>query len=454
MKKLLFRLTNPFVSVIISIVVPVGMTFAKIYIAKGLFIMDKNTRLVRLGCYASNISMSVVGNLSPLLFLTFHELYGISYSLLGLLVLINFCTQLGIDLVFSFFSHKFNIPLAVKCAPFLTMAGLVIYALSPVIFPSFVYIGLCIGTVLFSMASGFCEVLISPVIAALPSDDPDRDMSKLHSIYAWGVVAVAVISTVFLYFCGRENWQWLPVIFIVIPIAAVIFFAKAKLPEMATPEKTSGAIRFLKNGGVWLCVLGIFLGGAAEVTMAQWASSYIEQALGLDKIWGDIFGVAIFAVTLGLGRSLYAKYGKNIARALFFGAIGATACYLIAAIMPVSPVIFPIFGLIACALTGFCVSMMWPGSLIVASDRYPQGGVMIFALMAAGGDFGASVGPQLVGVITDVAESNKSLVSAAQSIGLSPDQLGMKLGMIVGMLFPLIAIAVYATYLKSYKNKK
>ena len=169
--------------------------------------MDKNTRRVRLGCYASNISMSVVGNLSPLLFLTFNELYGISYSLLGLLVLINFCTQLTIDLIFSFFSHKFNIPLAVKCAPFLTMTGLVIFALSPMIFPNAIYVGLCIGTVLFSMASGFCEVLISPVIAALPSDDPDRDMSKLHSIYAWGVVAVAVISTVFLYFCGRENWQ-------------------------------------------------------------------------------------------------------------------------------------------------------------------------------------------------------------------------------------------------------
>ena len=410
--------------------------------------MDKNTRRVRLGCYASNISMSVVGNLSPLLFLTFHELYGISYSLLGLLVLINFCTQLGIDLIFSFFSHKFNIPMAVKCAPFLTMAGLVIYALSPVIFPSLVYLGLCIGTVLFSMASGFCEVLISPVIAELPSDDPDRDMSKLHSIYAWGVVGVAVISTVFLYFCGRDNWQVLPFVFLIIPVMAVVFFSRAKLPEMATPEKTSGAIRFLKNGGVWLCVLGIFLGGAAEVTMAQWASSYIEQALSLPKIWGDIFGVAIFAVTLGFGRSLYAKIGKNISRALFFGAIGATLCYLIAAISP-----FPVVGLIACALTGFCVSMMWPGSLIVASDRYPQGGVMIFALMAAGGDFGASVGPQLVGVITDAALENPTLVSLAEQLSLQPEQLGMKLGMIVGRLFPLIAIAVYATYLKSYIKK-
>ena len=328
------------------------------------------------------------------------------------------------------------------------MVGLAIYSLAPVIFPNAVYAGLVIGTVFFSMASGFCEVLISPVIAALPAKDPDREMSKLHSIYAWGVVIVAVISTLYLYIFGRQNWQWLPLILMIIPLISAVFFFQAKIPAMETPEKTSGAVRFLKNGGVWLCVLGIFLGGAAEVTMAQWASSYIEQALSLPKIWGDIFGVAVFAVTLGLGRSLYAKIGKNISRALFFGAVGATICYLIAAVSP-----FPVVGLIACAVTGFCVSMMWPGSLIVASDRYPQGGVMIFALMAAGGDFGASVGPQLVGVITDAALENATLLSLAERLALQPEQLGMKLGMIVGMLFPLIAVAVYATYLKSYKKK-
>ncbi len=57
---------------------------------------SKYTRL-KLACYSGNLSMSIVGNLSPLLFLTFRTLYGISYSFLGLLVTINFFTQLGID---------------------------------------------------------------------------------------------------------------------------------------------------------------------------------------------------------------------------------------------------------------------------------------------------------------------------------------------------------------------
>jgi hypothetical protein len=123
-------------------------------------------------------------------------MYGISYTLLGLLVLINFVTQLIIDLIFSFFSYKFNIQMAVKLTPVLTLIGLTFFAASPLIFPNNIYLGLALGTMIFSASSGFSEVLISPVIAAIPSENPEREMSKLHSIYAWGVVGVAVVACV------------------------------------------------------------------------------------------------------------------------------------------------------------------------------------------------------------------------------------------------------------------
>ncbi|MEG1846826.1 MAG: MFS transporter, partial [Oscillospiraceae bacterium] len=66
-------------------------------------------KLTKYSCYTANASMSVVSALTPLLFLTFHNLYGITYTMLGALVLINFSTQLLVDLIFSFYSHKFNI---------------------------------------------------------------------------------------------------------------------------------------------------------------------------------------------------------------------------------------------------------------------------------------------------------------------------------------------------------
>lgn len=391
----------------------------------------------------------MVSTLSPLLFVTFRSLYGISYTLLGLLVFVYFLAQLFVDLVFSFFSHRFNIPLAVKITPVLSIIGLIVYAVWPWVFPNSVYVGLMTGTLLFSMSNGFTEVLISPVIAAIPSEDPDREMSKLHSVYAWGVVGVVLFSTLYLLAFGSENWQYLPLVLMAMPALSFGLYCGVRIPKMETPEKVSGVFRYLKNKSLWLCFVAIFIGGAAECTMSQWCSGYLEQAMGIPKLWGDIFGVAVFSTMLGLGRTLYAKFGKRISCVLLAGVIGAVVCYLIAAISP-----WPIVGLLACGLTGFSVSMLWPGNLIVASDRFPDGGVFIYALMAAGGDFGAAAGPQLVGVVTDAVIANPGLAPIAQSLQLTVEQLGMKLGMLVGMLFPLLAIPVFVAIWKSRKDNE
>lgn len=399
--------------------------------------MEHSYKRLRLACYATGLTMSVVANFPPILFLTFRSLYGVSYSLLGLLVLINYITQLLVDLAFSFFSHRFNIPKAVKNTPIIAVIGLLVYAVWPILFPSAVYPGLVIGTVIFSAAGGFAEVLISPVIAAIPAKDPDREMSKLHSVYAWGVVGVVIISTLFL-LIGGKYWPILSVLFALIPLVAAILFQGVTLPPMETPEKAGVALDLLKSSGVWLCFVAIFLGGAAECTMSQWASGYLEQAIGIPKVWGDIFGVAMFALMLGLGRTLYGKYGKNLNRVLFVGAIATTLCYLFAAVTDI-----PLIGLLACALTGFFTAQFWPGNLVIASERHPAGGVFIYAFMAVGGDLGASLGPQFVGMATDFVIADPALASIAQNLGYSAEQFGLKLGMLGGMCFPLLAILVF-----------
>ena len=412
--------------------------------------MKTNYKHLKFACYTTNVTMSVVANLSPVLFITFRTLYGISYSLLGTLVLVGFTTQLVIDIIFSFFSHKFNIEKTVKATPLIAAAGLLFYAVWPFIFPDDIYIGLLIGTLIFSASGGLAEVLISPVIAAIPSKDPDREMSKLHSIYAWGVVGVIIIATVYIMLLGGENWQYLALAFMLIPLVSFVLFFRSEIPEMETPERVSGALKELKNKKLWLCLLAIFLGGASECTMAQWSSGYIERALGIDKLWGDIFGVALFGATLGLGRSLYAKYGKSISKILIWGAVGAFVCYVTAAVSNI-----PVLGLLACGFTGFCTSMMWPGCLIVVQEYFPKAGVFVFAMMAAGGDFGASVGPQLVGIVTDTVAASTNFAELAQSLSITSEQLGMKLGVLVGALFPLIGIFVYLyIHNKTFKRKK
>ncbi len=396
-----------------------------------------------------SMSMSVVANLSPVLFITFRELYSISYSRLGFLILVNFITQLSVDLLFSFFSHKFNISKTVKLTPVITLVGLLAYSILPILFPSAAYAGILIGTIIFSAASGLTEVLVSPVIAAIPSDNPEREVGKLHSVYAWGVVGVILFATAYLLIFDNKTWWVLSLIFMLVPLTAAILFANSEIPKMQTPEMASGALHLLGNRGLWLSVIGIFLGGAAECTMAQWCSGYIERALEIPKFWGDVFGVAGFALMLGIGRTLYSKYSNRSELFLLVGAIGATACYLTAAVSNIELV-----GLIACAMTGFFASALWPASLIVASERFPLGGVFVYAIMASGGDLGASVAPQLVGLVTDSVIASDFAITLSAEWGITVEQLGMKFGMLTAMLFPLIAVFVYLALYKTRKARK
>ena len=410
---------------------------------------DKKYGITKAACYMTNISMSVVSNLSPLLFLTFNRRYGISFTLLGLLVLINFCTQLGIDLLFSFFSHKFNIKKTVKLTPIITTLGLAIFSVMPMIFPEAAYLWIALGTVIFSVSGGLVEVLISPIIAAIPSENPEREMSKLHSIYAWGVVGVVIFSTAFLAIFGDGSWGYLSLILMLIPLTASILFMKSELPSMEADGKTEKVSHLLKSPIMLLCIASIFFGGASECTMAQWCSGYVENVFEMNKVLGDVFGVAMFSLMLGLGRSLYAKAGKNIHRVLLLCSLGAVVCYATAALSGI-----PLLGLVACAATGLCTSMLWPGNLIAAQERFPYGGVAMFALMAAGGDLGASIGPQMVGAVTDMASQSAWLISLGQSLGLSADQIGMKAGMFIATAFPLMTVICVLLLIRNAEKNK
>ena len=409
----------------------------------------KNFSRAKAACYATNITMAITTNMTPLLFITFRDLYGISYSMLGLLVLINFLTQLAIDLVFSFLSHKINAAAVVRLIPAFTIVGLILFGLAPVMFPAVPYVGLVLGTLLFSASSGFAAVLISPVIAAIPSENPAREMSKLHSIYAWGVVGAVPLIAGYIAIVPKEAWMWMPVALSVVPLVALITFLSAELPPLDTPKSFSDSKRLLGNPTLWLLVFAIFLGGITECTMGQWASGYLEAALGIPKIIGDIFGVATFALMLAVGRTMYAKFGRSIEKVLLVGAITATVCYVTAALIDV-----PVIGLIACGLSGLAASMLWPGSLVVADDRIANGGVLMYALMASGGDLGASVGPQMVGIIADAIARMESTLGVSEALGTTPDAIGMRVGMLVAAIFPLIASFLFVHVLRTRKKAK
>lgn len=404
-----------------------------------------NYKRTKLACYMAYFTMSSVFCLPPLLFVTFHETYGISFTLLGSLVVANFVTQLSIDLIFSAFSRHFPISKIVKIMPIITCSGMIIYAVIPWLFPDYAYWGLLTGTIIFSMAAGFSEVLLSPTIAAIPSKNPQRDMSMLHSLYAFGVLTMVALSSLFLKIFGTQNWMYLTLILAVLPLIPAILFIISPFPDLVGEEKTASAGRNKRRTlGLILCLGCIFFGSCAENTMSNWISGFMETSLRIPKELGDILGMAGFAVLLGIMRIGYAKFGKNIAPVLLTGMMGAAACYLIASL---SFHAVPAF--IACVLTGLFTSMLWPGTLILMEENIPNAGVTAFALMAAGGDFGAAFAPQLLGVITDAVSAS----TLADRFGLAPEQFGMKVGMLVCTIFPILGIITVILAISYFKKR-
>jgi len=302
---------------------------------------------------------------------------------------------------------------------------------------------------IFSVSAGLNEVLISPTVAAIPSEHPERDMSMLHSLYAWGVLMVVGVSTVFLWIFGREKWMYLAMIWAIVPIISHALFCLSPIPDMDLSH--SGA-KESKNGrtiGMALCVTCIFLGSCAENAMTNWISGYMEKALVIPKALGDILGLALFAMLLGAVRTLYAKYGRNIGRVLLWSMIGAAVCYIAAALSANA-----IISAAACVATGICTSMLWPGSLIYMEEKFPGAGVTAYALMAAGGDFGGSMAPQLMGIMVDRVAASGFASDIAARYYISAEQVGMKVAMLTSAVFPILGVTVLVIMFRYFKGYK
>lgn len=399
-------------------------------------------------CYFSNIAMAVAFVLPSMLFVTFHDTYGISYTLLGTLVLINFTTQLLIDLVFTFFSRFFNLRKTVIVMPILTSIGLILYAVLPMLFPQYAYIGFILGTVVFSVAAGLCEVLVSPIVAAIPSEHPEKAMSLLHSLYGWGVLLAVLVSTAFFLLFGTENWMYLTLLFAIPPLVTSVLFYLSPMPDMSlsSAEGKGKRTSWKALGAFALC---IFFGGAAETCMTNWISGFMEIGLGIPKAVGDVAGLALFAFLLAMTRVAYAKFSPDITKTILVGMIGAAICYPLIALSGNAVISF-----CACVATGIFTAMLWPGTLILMEEKLPAVGVAAYALMAAAGDSGASVGPQLLGIVVDKVSASAWAVELSLRYGMTVEELSMKAGMLFTTIFPLLGIVVIVSIMVFYHKKK
>ena len=94
----------------------------------------------------------------------------------------------------------------------------------------------------------------------------------------------------------------------------------------------------------------------------------------------------------------------------------------------------PILGLIGCALCGFSVGIMWPGSISISSRILPAGGTAMFALLALAGDLGGALGPAIIGNVSQNAGNN------------------LQAGVLAGIGFPIVLVLCVLMIRRQYRD--
>lgn len=381
-----------------------------------------NTRKYRktlAACYLGFITQSIAANFAPLLFLTFQKTYGISLEKIAMIPTVFYLTQLLVDLGATKFADKIGYRTCVVASQAVSVAGLVLLAVLPGILPV-PFAGILIAVVFYAVGSGLVEVLVSPIVEACPFENKDGRMSLLHSFYCWGAVGVILGSSLFFAVFGTENWKILTLIWALVPFVNIFLFLTCPIERLVEDGESLPLRKLLRMPLLWMMILLMICAGASEATMAQWASAFTESALGVSKTVGDLAGPCLFAVFMGISRMLYGKMSEklDLTRTMLASGLLCAACYLLASLSAQ-----PVLGLAGCALCGFSVGIMWPGTISLSSQRCPKGGTAMFAFLALAGDLGGTVSPAMVGSLADLAGGN------------------LKTGLLAATAFPVIMAA-------------
>ena len=360
--------------------------------------MNSTYKSTKIACYIGYVVQAIINNFLPILFIVFQNNYGLRYEKLGRIILVNFLIQIVSDMITPFIVKVIGYKGCAILCHGLCATGLVMLSLLTAVMCD-AYIAILISVIVYAFGSGIIEVIISPMIELLPFKNKAANMAFLHSFYCWGQAFTVICTTVLVSFFGFLNWNFIPLVWAIVPFLNMLFFIKVPViePKRANDNVKSNRI-FLSRE--FLCfVIFMLCAGASELAMAQWASMFVQKGLQINKVIGDLTGSCLFAVSMGIGRVLFGVISGKFSyrKALVFNNVLCFICYIVVAFCNI-----PVLCLIACAVCGFSVSLSWPGTYSLASARFPNGGTLMFSAFALFGDLGCSFGPWLLGVIADI----------------------------------------------------
>ncbi len=402
-----------------------------------------------ISCYIGFAVQAIINNFPSLLFVIFREQLGVTISDLASLVSVLFLTQLSVDIFSIKYVDKMGYRVTALISHAFSAVGLVLLGILPRV-SSTPFYALVFCSVIYAIGAGFQETVLSPIVDSISDELKSGAMSFLHSFYCIGQCLTVVVTTIFIKLFGEEYWYILSFVLALVPTYNFIRFLLVPMkPTLTKNEKTP--LRELFSSRIFLVAMVVMIGGgASELSMVQWSSMFAEKGLGVSKMTGDLLGPSFFAVFMFIGRVLCSKFEEKIDIKKLLSACSAMCilCYLAAALS-----LNAYLSLAGCALCGFAVSAMWPGTLTLAAQKYPRGGAAMFSILALCGDLGCSFGPWLSGKVSDLAQRNDFILNFAARFSLSAEQAGLRTGMAVSSAFPLLILIAFL-FFKEKKQKQ
>lgn len=390
----------------------------------------------KIACYTGYFVQAIINNLAPLFYVIFQNEFEINYTKISWLIMLNFVTQLFVDIMSVKVIEKLGYRVSIVLAHVFSSLGLFLLGVLPRAMENH-YIGLVIPIIIYATGSGLIEVLVSPIVEGLPLENKSGEMSLLHSFYCWGQMSVVLFTTIAIKFAGSENWVYAPMLWAIIPFINMFMFMKVPIfPPVPEGEDEMKVSELFRSGTFILLALLMLCAGASELAMSQWASTFAEESLGVDKLTGDLLGPCLFALLMASARVVFGLVGDkvDVKKVLTFSAGLCVTAYLLSTLSK-----SPIVSLIGCGLCGLSVATMWPGVFSFAAKIFPRGGTPLFAMLAVFGDFGCAFGPWLAGVVSDGVR--------ASTMTFDP----LKFGLMIAVVFPITMI-ITISVLSKKKN--
>ncbi|MDI6024645.1 MFS transporter [Corticibacterium sp. UT-5YL-CI-8] len=356
-------------------------------------------------CYAAMVCLAIGVNLLPVFLIQIGVDFGgeepLNQEVLGRLGALIFAGLVVGIIVTGPLADRYGAKPFVLLANLLMVMGLAGMAVSAS------FLTLSIMLFILGLGAGMLDMILSPVVAALNPERRMAAMNWLHSFYCVGAVVTILIGTAAL--ATGFDWRDVCWVLIFMPLGLAIAFLPMRFPTLTAENGRMPLAALWRKRWFLAALLAIFLGGATELGMAQWLPAYAELSLGFSPVAAGS-ALLFFSVGMAVGRMAVAMLEGRVSpfAVLAAGSSLTVVLFLLGAFLQNSNL-----ALLACIAAGFTGSSLWPTTLAISADRYPNGGASMFAVLAAFGNAGGIAMPWLVGWVGNMHDLRWGIATSA-----------------------------------------